>query len=327
MNTWSNIVESFPLKVGDVYRQYTRIPADATNIFYHYTTHTGLKGILKSGGLRATYRMRMNDANEFDYARNVIYKALNEISGIHDLPKVAHSLIIYTRKNLDKFLNDTTEMSRAYCACLTISSDHPEQWKIYADNGKGFAIGFNMSHFLNIQVPAVQAGQPFILCAPVTYNESDQLDLVPRLVETGIHDLLNFAATCSQQTQHLTAARDRVTQEIVVHLLTLIDFIKAPVYSREREIRLILSPNDGTTKAPNIQYYERGNESIPFIFIDFRNPRTRLLPLAEIKIGPKLSFPEEKAFLEELLDELGYANNYRDRPQITQSLVALSSNL
>jgi hypothetical protein len=82
---------------------------------------------------------------------------------------------------------------------------------------------------------------------------------------------------------------------------------------------LILDPNDGTLKASHIQYYARNNESIPFSFMDLRNPKTRRLPLAEIKVGPSASFFEEKAFLEDLLDELGYGSNYGDRPRITQS--------
>jgi len=163
VGTWPKIVESFPLTVGQVFRQYTMIPPDASAIFYHYTTHAGLKGILRSGGFRATYRMGMNDAGEFNYARNVVYEALNEVGRRHDLPNVAQSLIIYTRKNLDKFLSDTTEMSSAYCACLTVCPDHPEQWDTYAELGRGFAIGFNMSLFLTMQVPAVQRGDPLRL--------------------------------------------------------------------------------------------------------------------------------------------------------------------
>lgn len=313
------IVESFPLTVGQVFQQYTRIPADASNILYHYTTHSGLEGILKSGGLRATYRMKMNDAGEFDYARNVVYKALSKIGKRHDLPQVSRSLTIYTRKNLDQFLKDTTEMSRAYCACLTLSSDHPKQWESYAEEGKGFAVGLNLFRLLSIQASAVQRGGPYIFCGPVSYNESDQHDLVWRLVDAGIRDLQTFADAWSQESGDLTTLRDRVTQELVVQLLVLIDFIKAPTYSSEREFRLILDPNDGTLKAPNIQHYERDNEPIPFIFMDLRMPDTGRLPLTEIRVGPKASFQDEKAFLEDLLNELGYGSNHGDRPRITQS--------
>jgi hypothetical protein len=263
----------------------------------------------------------MNDTGEFEYARNVVYEALDEVSGRYDLLSVAQSLVTYTSKNLDKFLSDTTEISSAYCACLTVSPDHPEQWETYAEDGRGFAIGLNLRQFLNMQVPAVQREQSFVFCAPVTYNQRDQRDLVWRLVEAGICDLQTFSATCSQQSGHLTALRDRVTQEIVVHLLTLMDFIKAPIYKSEREMRLILDPNDGTLKALHVQYYERNNESMPFIFMDLCNPKTRRLPLAEIKVGPKASFHEEKASIEDLLDELGYMSNCDDRPRVTQSLL------
>ena len=267
--------------------------------------------------------MRMNDAGEFDYARNVVYGALNEVDKRHNLPPVAQSLTTYTRKNLDQLLKNTIEMSRAYCACLTVSSDHPKQWEMYAEDGKGFATGFNLFKSLNNQASAVQRGEPYIVVGPVTYNESDQHDLVWRLVQAGIRDLQTFTDTWSQESGDLTALRDRVTEEIVVQLLVLIDFIKAPTYTSEREFRLILDPNDGTLKTANIQHYEHNNKSIPFIFMDLRIPETGRLPLAEIRVGPKASFTEEKAFLEDLLDELGYGGNYGDRPRITQSLIAM----
>lgn len=324
MDAWPKIVESFQLSGRAVIEQYTRIPADACDIFYHYTTRAGLEGILRSGGLRATYRMKMNDAGEFNYARNIVYEELDGIGRYPNLPPVALNLVKYTRKNLDQFLKNTTGISRTYCACLTVSPDHPEQWASYADNGKGFAIGFNLHRFLNMQIGKVKRREPFVFCAPVIYDESEQRALVWRLVKTGICDLKTFAETCSQKSKDITALRDRVTREIVVCLFAMIDFIKSPTYSSEREMRLFLDPNDGTLKAQKIEYFKRGNESIPFIFFDLRNPTTRRLLLDEIKVGPNASFLKNKAFLQDLLDELGYGNNYEDRPRIVQSSIVAS---
>ena len=311
--------ELFPLTVGQVFQQYTKIPADASNIFNHYTTRNGLDGILKSGGLRATYRVRMNDVGEFDYARNLVFDTLNEIGGRHDLPPVGKSLSTYTIKNLSLFLKDAVEMSSAYCACLSVASDHPKQWETYAESGEGFAIGIDLFKLLETQRSAVECGKPFLFCAPVSYKEAEQRDLVWRMVEAGIHDLQTFSEKCSQRPEDLTALRDRITKEIVVQLLVLINFIKAPTYSSEREFRLFLDPNDGTLKARNIQHYEQNNETVSFIFMDFRMPDTKRLSLAEIKIGPMASFHDEKIFLEGLLNELGYGSNYGDQPRITQS--------
>ncbi|MBW2739497.1 MAG: DUF2971 domain-containing protein [Deltaproteobacteria bacterium] len=316
---WPEKVESFPLTVGQVFQQYTRLPTDASNVLYHYTTRTGLDGILKSGGLRATYRMRMNDAGEFDYARSLVFDTLNMIGERHDLPPVGNSLASYTSKNLDLRLKDTVEMSSAYCACLSVASDHPKQWETYAEGGKGFALGIDIFKLLENQRSAVECGKPFLFCAPVSYKEAEQRDLVWRLVKAGINDLQTFSEKCSWQPEDLTALRNRITEEIILQLLVLIDFIKAPTYSSERELRLILDPNDVTLKARNIQHYQRNNETISFIFMDFRMPDTKRLSLAEIKIGPMASFYDEKVFLEGLLNELGYGSNYGDQPRITQS--------
>jgi Protein of unknown function (DUF2971) len=321
MEKHSNIVESFPLTVGDFTLNYLEIH---DCVFYHYTTHAGLEGILRDGGLRATYRLKMNDEGEFDYARNLIYNVLREIEKRNDISRAKHSIVKYTRINLDAILSDSIKQSRAYCACLTNSPDQEKQWETYAEDSKGFAIGFNIQKILNLQSTKVESGDSYFFCAPVTYNVQKQRDLVYRLVDTGIIDLQHFANTYSQTQEDLTAIRDRITKEIFVHLIFFMDFIKAPQYSSEQEMRLSIDSNNGTFKAPDIHYFERGKESIPFIFIDLRDPTSMRIPIEEIKIGPKASFDKESKFIETLLDDIGYCIGHEDRPRITYSSIASS---
>ena len=324
MSVRAEIIESFHLTVRDIARQYTRIPSDASGVLYHYTDRAGIKGILKRGGLRATYRMRMNDTGEFQYAESVIYGALDEVNERQDLPRTAQIVTEDIRLTLNNLLEESIEDSRAYCACLTVSPDHPEQWKSYAEDGKGFAIGFDLLQLLHTQVSRGQSGQTYLDCLPVVYEKRKQCDLVHQLIEAGIRDLQTFMAMHSELPEDLNALRRRVSKEIVNHLFVLIDFIKAPSYSSEREMRLILDPNDGTLKVPRIEHFERGKESIPFIFMDLRNPDTGRLPLAEIKIGPRAAYSEQKVFLEKLFEKLGYGSNNKGWPRITQSLLAAS---
>ena len=63
----NEIISSFPLSIRQVFQNYTRLPPDTSHIFYHYTTRAGMEGILRTGGLRATYRKIMNDTGEFEY--------------------------------------------------------------------------------------------------------------------------------------------------------------------------------------------------------------------------------------------------------------------
>ncbi len=151
IDKWPEKIETFPLTVGQVFQQYTRLPTDASNVLYHYTTRKGLDGILRSGGLRATYRMRMNDPGEFDCARSLVFDTLHMIGERHDLPPVGNSMASYAVKNLHLILKNSSEMSSAYCACLSFAADHPKQWETYAESGKGFALGIDIFKLMENQ--------------------------------------------------------------------------------------------------------------------------------------------------------------------------------
>ncbi len=314
-----DIVENFHLTVGEIARQYMLLPANCPNILFHYTTMAGLEGILRSGGLRATYRMKMNDSGEFDYAQRIIYEAMKEVEQQGKLPRVAMSLLKYTRLNLNDKLKNTPDQSRSYCACLTLESDHPNQWESYAEHGKGVAIGFDLRKLFQAQVERKMNGMPILMFGPVTYEELDQQKLVLRLVEAGIKDLQLFSRTISSISTDIVALRDKITEELIVYLFVLINFIKRPSFGSEREIRLMINANDGTLLAPDVQYYKRGDDSVPYVLIDLITPKTGLIPIEEIKIGPKVPVGQARRFIGDLILQLGYGNRNEYWPQISQS--------
>ena len=264
----------------------------------------------------------MNDPAEFKYARDLVFDTLNMVGLRSDLPDVVRSLTTYARKNLQNMLSDSAERSDAYCACLSFSSDSRTQWHTYAENGNGFAIGFDLYQILHRSVSDHKKGKPYIYCGPVIYSERKQRGIVEDFVRAGIRDLQAFADTCSNRSLDPTAARDKITFEIVLQLFVLINFIKAPQYYREREMRLFLDPNKGTLEATNIQYFQTRDTSVPFIFVNLCDPITNRLPIADIKVGPTAVFAEKKRIVESLLIELGYGNHHEDRPEVTRTKLA-----
>lgn len=312
-------MEGCLLTVKNVIEDYNRIPGDASGVFWHYTSRAGFEGILRSGGLRATYRLNMNDEGEFGYARRIVDQAVDGIRQRTDLPKVRLSLANSCKINLNRVLNQSKENSTAYCACLTVSRDQETQWRDYADAGKGFAIGLNMPRIIDAQKRRYQEGLPYFMLAPVIYEEERQAELIRRLFEAGIDDMQQLRGVYSK---HLKALRDYVMKEVFVQTIACIDFIKHPKYASEREMRLQPQPNDDTLKARNIQHYEREGKSIPYLFLDLRDPIAGRLPLAQITVGPNASFPEALDFVQHVLDDLGYGSGYLDRPRILPSRVA-----
>ncbi len=314
-----NIINSFNLTLDESVRKYGKIPYTPSGVFYHYTSKTGLEGILRSGGLRATFRGNMNDNEEFSYAKNIIYEYLEKIENNQDLPNVKISIAKYTQLNLYRLLIPKKDDINCYCACLTTESDSRNQWDNYADNGKGYVIGFNLYRIAKNQVQNLKIKRPFIYFLPVIYDENEQFILVKTLVEAGISDLNRFIDRISSKQSDLTALRDRITSEIITQLFIFCNFMKNPVNSGENELRLMMDLNDGTMNVREIEHFIRDEESIPFILFDFRDPTTNVIPIKEIKIGPKAEYSEEKAFMEGLLRELGYENSNVDYPSISIS--------
>lgn len=320
------MIESFPLNIRKTRQKYTRLPLGISNTVYHFTTHDGIEGIVRSGGIRATYRKHMNDNEEFAYSKNIIYKAIADIEKRPDLPKIAKDISKQAQINLETHLNDTTKMSNSFCSCMTCSLDNKKQWETYAEDGHGFALGLNLLRILKWQYPRFQTDSPLILCGPVIYNKTDQINLVTDLVLTGVRDLKYFADNYSQRPEDLTKLRDRITAEIFVELFTISNFMKSKTFSYEREMRLFYSTTDLTVSQLNVDYFERGSKSIPYFIMDMRDPQTKRLPISEIKIGPEASSRKEKKFLDDLLDDLGYGDKYNDRPPISQLFIKLKGN-
>jgi hypothetical protein len=110
--------------------------------------------------------------------------------------------------------------------------------------------------------------------------------------------------------------------EVLVQIIVYIDFIKHPLFESERELRIIMNPNNSTLEAQNIRYYQRGQAEVPYLLFDLRDPLTGRLPLAEIIVGPNATVPGAIALVEGLLDETEYGSCVdSDRPKVVRSLI------
>jgi len=320
---WPAVVEEYPLGVEKIWLKHIRLRNPTSVLFSHYTSRSGLEGILSTGGLRATYRMKMNDAGEFSFGRGVIFEALEQIERDAANWVGARQIASGVTQNLENLLDQRKTHSAAYCACLSGKNDDDFQWKTYADGGKGFALVFDLNRVMRPQYFAHMNCQPFLYCAPVIYTLGQQHALVEDLFNAGIDDLFSFSDQGNFDEVVLTQMRNRITREVFLRLYTLINFIKAPIFEREAELRLMLDPNDGTMNASNLEYFDRSGESIPYLMLQLRDPNTGLLPLAGVRVGPSASFQNERAYLVEQFTKHGYMDVPGNQPRIWQSKLVL----
>lgn len=113
--------------------------AEIPPIVYHYTDGWGLRGILESGTLRFGDIFYLNDPSELKHGVEMACNVLDQLTGQH-----GHPLYRKFAEEFGKGLRSgVEEVAHFFVCCFSKNGDDLGQWRAYADNGKGYAIGFD----------------------------------------------------------------------------------------------------------------------------------------------------------------------------------------
>jgi Protein of unknown function (DUF2971) len=119
-------------------------PADG-QILYHYCSAETLRAILESRTLRFTDVTMLNDAQEMRLG----YRAFEEAATrIINRTGIGPEIDIIPRAffdDVDKTLSRTQTIAHPFVSCFSLDGDDLGQWRAYAADGQGFAIGFSAS--------------------------------------------------------------------------------------------------------------------------------------------------------------------------------------
>lgn len=108
---------------------------------FHYTDSTGLSGILRKQELWATHVYYVNDTQEFRYAQTLILDVIKERISKTDQTQSAQLFKLH-----ESFAGHARIMESLwdpYIICFCESDSLLSQWRAYAGQGQGFAIGFS----------------------------------------------------------------------------------------------------------------------------------------------------------------------------------------
>lgn len=118
--------------------KYTLFQGDdaAPRQLYHYTTASGMLGILRSGQLWATNISYLNDYSEVQYGYEVLREAAAEL-------KPAGELSSSFFAELFTAPTDVSDPSEVYVSCFCEEPDILSQWRAYGDE-TGYCIGMHL---------------------------------------------------------------------------------------------------------------------------------------------------------------------------------------
>lgn len=288
------------------------------NELYHYTSATGLIGILTSKSFWLTDLRYMNDMSELQYAQQIIEQCIYDQIENSSLSYIQKEFLGRISKSYSPFETGGSVYSASFCENGNLLS----QWRSYRGQGGGYALGLDFFHTIRL------LNKQCVL-RKVVYNSDEQ----KKLVNCAISNFVDAVGIVTQNAKleevsntFLPAAClafSGVAGEIMFCL-------KHPDFHEEREWRLVhfsrqVSPVNREVETP--QFREFQGNIIPYHSVSFEgaieasnNDLSGIcFPVRQITIGPTIS----SELNEQSIRTLMYSLSKDLEPKIEKSEIPL----
>jgi len=258
------------------------------SVLYHYCPLDAFLAIIRDREIWLTNIFCMNDSAEHYWLRRVAQDVLRQkMKGNADLCSLASML----------FPNE--EDTDLYCCCLSEEGDSLGQWRAYADDGRGVAIGLSLD-FLRKLSKKYQG----LRLQRVVYERREQERIVEAIIEP-------LKGNCPSPAGGLPEEWTRDLPALVAKGGVWFDAArcKNPCFREEHEFRLIYDPSLATL-APMSQrrYRSRRDTLVPYYALPLSTD-TGAPVIGEIVFGPKSAYKHNEREARKLLSENGYEDS------------------
>jgi len=234
---------------------------------YHYTSQSGLVGILGSKKLWSTRIQFLNDSREFVYTLelwNEAIEAARKSLRTENEETVIGGALDALRKGLA-----STKTIPIHVACFSEDGDSLSQWRGYGRGKGSFSIGFQSEQLV------AAAGDQHCFIAPCIYERERQRELVRLFLKNCMDRLLSGEA----RTDYSKFSRD-----VIYDFVFLASVLKHPAFKEEREWRIVTDAVGDHHPKMGIRL---GNTMpMPYLEFDLVKPGAELD--VEIIVGPNL---------------------------------------
>lgn len=270
-------------------------------VLYHYTGWQGAEGILKSQQFWETAHDCTNDEAELRSADAIVIEVAADLrKRFTGAAVTALNLLLDGYKRLQ-----VTELRTVYLSCFSIARDDSEQWRKYADSGRGVCLGVRI-----LNEPGPKEVDRASAIVKVDYSEASWRANLAK----------NFSSICAVMQR----ARD-TSKNIELGLSALYRiaaFASIQAKQEKWEVEQEYRHATITFHEADVQPRERisGGKTIRFLPVAVRANGKRIA-LAEIIVGPNQNFEEARQRLIRLLADSGYSPDQMEFPEIMPSTV------
>jgi hypothetical protein len=243
-------------------------------ILYHYCVASAFLAICTNKKIRFSDLFSMNDFMEMHWGYYIWEKAATEL-----LDEVGRDFL----DKIDELIHSSGIYGLLVASCYSLDGDVLSQWRAYADDGQGFAIGFNAINLIALPIRPLR----------VLYNQEEQIKELKAVIRA-IHEVekseetkfgSDFRTACFMLAFDLAAFKNPAfVEEKEIRLTHLLDFERSNNFLR------LVDPGGQAfgkkSKGMPVQFRMRDNAPVTFIEQDFTN-KGRINPIKEVIIGPK----------------------------------------
>jgi Protein of unknown function (DUF2971) len=247
-------------------------------VIYHYTNDAGLRGILESGKLWLTDIFNLNDPSElthgFSHAVSILSK---KAADGHRSTKVFAQAFekIWTQGGLQA-------SAHFFVGSFSSSGDELGQWRAYADNGRGYTLGFDTKVLEHAFAGSSDIPRYSNSTFPVTYNDAQLAGIHHQFVEM-IFPLITLANARPLPHEVTTEYLTELSVVLATRVAQSVLFYKHEAYSNEQEYRF-LQLHRGDMPPPEVKFRARPYSLVRYREFDWRSFAPDALK--RIVIGP-----------------------------------------
>lgn len=184
---------------------------------------------------------------------------------------------------IDEIINKASLFGSLVASCFSLKGDVLSQWRAYADDGQGYAIGFSATDLNQLPIRPLR----------VLYRKEDQIKELKATIRA-LHEVeqsekvkfgQDFFTECGVLAYDLAAYKNPAfEEEKEIRLLHLLNFEKSGSF-----LRLFDAGGQSfgkKSKGLPVLFRMRGSIPVPYIEQDFTN-RGKTNPIKSVIIGPK----------------------------------------
>lgn len=275
-------------------------------LVYHYTNGAGLRGILESGRIWLTDVFSMNDPSELRHGLSRAQAILSQMAASGP----AESKIF--AKDFAALDKGVERAAQTFICSFSETGDDLGQWRAYADNGRGYALGFDTQALEGAfekatRTPTLERGT-----FPVTYQDS-LLDHIHRKLIERMFGLISLPSGRQLSGEIIMAYMVELLTALASYVLHAALFFKHEAYSNEREYRF-LEMHRADALPPIVKRRPRASSLVQYVELDWKTPATGTLK--RIVIGPAANHQKAAEFARKCLREFGPSDVQIDFSQI-----------